>query len=221
MRYLTVSVTGEGTTLHPLVPTLTDPDVLREARMVEWSPSFDPRRVTVLLYLDGDLDRVEAVLAETELVLASDVTRFGDGRGYAYVHAEPHPTEWRLFELATAEWLVPVFPLEYNHDGTVTVRVVGPPERLAAAVRGAPPGVEASVERVGTYDLGRPPVPPALPPRQREALAVAHDAGYYEVPREASRDDVAARLGCAPSTASEHLRKAERRVVRTFLDRRR
>jgi predicted DNA binding protein len=48
---------------------------------------------------------------------------------------------------------------------------------------------------------------------------VAFEAGYYDVPREASRDDVARCLGCAPSTASEHLRKAERRVVSTFLDR--
>ena len=87
-----------------------------------------------------------------------------------------------------------------------------------AAVEAIPDGVETAIERVGEYDLGQAPIPPPLTPRQREALTVATDAGYYDVPRGASRDDVAERLGCAPSTASEHLRKAEGRLVRTFLD---
>ncbi|MXR22550.1 helix-turn-helix domain-containing protein [Halobacterium bonnevillei] len=38
---------------------------------------------------------------------------------------------------------------------------------------------------------------------------MAVDAGYYDVPRTASQDDVAAQLDCAPSTVAEHLRKAE------------
>jgi predicted DNA binding protein len=97
------------------------------------------------------------------------------------------------------------------------MRLVGPTDRLQAAVDATPEGVETSIERVGEYDLGRPPVPGALPDRQREALEVALEAGYYDVPRGATREDVARRLGCAPSTASEHLRKAEARLVRTFV----
>lgn len=217
MRYLHLRLAGGETTLHPLVAALTDDAVADEARMVDWAPSFDPPRVTVLLYLEGDLDRFAGVLAGTDLVRTYDLTRFGDGRGYVYVHSEPHPTEWRLFELALAEGLVTVFPVRYHHDGSLSVRVVGPPDALQAVVEGTPTGVRTSVEQVGEYDLGRPPIPPGLPPRQREALAVAHEAGYYAVPREATRDEVAAALDCAPSTASEHLRKAEARLVETFL----
>nr|WP_244995667.1 helix-turn-helix domain-containing protein [Halomicroarcula pellucida] len=98
------------------------------------------------------------------------------------------------------------------------MRIVGPHQRLQAAVDATPSGVDTVIQQVGEYDLGRPPIPPALPPRQRDALAVALDAGYYDVPRTANRDDVAARLDCAPSTASEHLQKAEAHLVRTFLD---
>lgn len=219
MRYLRVQLAGEETTLHPLVPTLTDPAFFRDARMVDWAPAFDPPRATVLLYLDGDLDRFTSVLADTALVIESDVTDFGDGRGYAYVHSEAHPTEWQLFEVAASEGLIPAFPFPYHADGTMTVRLVGPPAGLQTAVEAAPAGVETTVEEVGEYDLGRPPIPPPLPARQWEALEAAFELGYYAVPREASRDAVADRLGCAPSTASEHLRKAERRVVATFLDR--
>lgn len=219
MRYLQLRLAGEETTLHPLVPTLTDGDAFRDARMVNWAPSFDPPRATVLLYLDGDLDRYAGALEATDIVIHSDLTRIGDGRGYAYVNSEPHPTEWRLFEIATLEGLIPVFPFRYHRDGTMTVRIVGPTARLQAAVEATPDGIETAIEQVGEYDLGQAPIPPGLPPRQREALAAAHELGYYAVPREAGRDEVAARLGCAPSTASEHLRKAERRVVGTYLDR--
>lgn len=128
MRYLQVRLAAGDATLHPLVSALTDPDVFRNAMMLEWTPSFDPPRANVLLYLEGDLDR---------------------------------------------------FPFRDDDDGAITVRFLGPLDRLRAAL----------------------------------------EAGYYAVPREASRADVAAALGCAPSTASEHLRKAERRLVRTFLDR--
>lgn len=217
MRYLHLRLVGEEAVLHPLVPTLTDETVFRDAKMVDWAPSLDPPRSTVLLYLDGDLERFERVLAETALVRAYDVTAFGDGRGYAYVNSDPHPVEWRLFEIGLSDGLVPVFPVQYHHDGSLSMRVVGPTDRLQAAVAATPVGVETTIERVGEYDLGQPPIPPSLPPRQREALAVAFEMGYYAVPREASRDAVAERLGCAPSTASEHLRKAERTVLGTFL----
>ena len=219
MQYLHVRLAGEDATLHPLVSTLTDPAVFADARMLAWSPSEDPPRATVLLYLDGDLDRFARVLDGTDLVLDFDVTAIEPGRGYAYVHSVPHPTEWELFELATAEGLLPVFPVEYRHDGSLSVRIVGPRDRLGAAVEATPDGVQTAIERVGEYDLGQPPIPPGLSPRQREALEVAHDLGYYEVPRETTRAAVADRLGCAESTASEHLRKAERAVVRTYLDR--
>jgi len=173
MRYLHVSVAGEEATLHPLVPTLTDEDLFRDARMMDWSPSFDPPRMTALLYLDGDLDRFEAVLDDTDLVLEYDVTPIRDGRGYAYVHSEPHPTEWQLLEIATGERLIPVFPVQYHDDGTLSVRIVGPTNRLQAAVEATPSGVEASIEKVGGYDVGRPPIPPSLSARQREAIETA------------------------------------------------
>lgn len=219
MRYLHVRLTGDEVELHPLVPTLTDRALFREAAMVDWAPSYDPRRSTVLLYLAGDLEAYEAVLAETDLVLSFDVTRIDGDRGYAYVHSEPHPTEWLLFETFDREGLVPVSPITYNGDGSVDVRILGPNERLREVVAAIPDGVETSIERVGEYDLGRGPIPGTLPPRQREALEVALEAGYYDVPRRATRDDVAELLGCAPSTASEHLQKAEATLVRTHLHR--
>jgi predicted DNA binding protein len=56
-----------------------------------------------------------------------------------------------------------------------------------------------------------------LSDRQREAVRAALDIGYYDQPRGATHEDVAAALDCAPSTASEHLRKAEAELVRAAM----
>ncbi|PSP27438.1 hypothetical protein BRC65_05590 [Halobacteriales archaeon QH_2_65_14] len=56
-----------------------------------------------------------------------------------------------------------------------------------------------------------------LSERQREALRVALAVGYYDSPRRATHEDVADRLDCAPSTASEHLQKAEATLVRSTI----
>jgi predicted DNA binding protein len=52
-----------------------------------------------------------------------------------------------------------------------------------------------------------------LTERQREVLDAATELGYYTVPRQVTASDVAAAVACAPSTASEHLRKIEARIL--------
>ncbi|WP_049937947.1 helix-turn-helix domain-containing protein [Haloplanus natans] len=61
------------------------------------------------------------------------------------------------------------------------------------------------------------PEPPGngLTDRQREALRIAYEMGYFEVPRRASLDDVATELGISASALSERLRRAQTRVIET------
>jgi hypothetical protein len=218
MRYLHVRLSSERATLHPLVATLTDETLFRDVKMVDWSFSRTPPTTTVLLYADGDVEALGRALEETDLVSEYDVTSMGAERGYAFVTSEPHPVEWELFSIGASEGLLTVSPVQYHHDGSISVRVLGSLDRLKSAIADTPEGVKATIERVGEYNLGRPPLPPRLSVRQREALVVASELGYYDVPRRATRDDVADRMECAPSTATEHLQKAERRLVETYVD---
>jgi hypothetical protein len=48
---------------------------------------------------------------------------------------------------------------------------------------------------------------------QRNVLIAAHSTGYFEVPRKITTESLADRLGIDKSTLSEHLRKAEKKVV--------
>lgn len=58
----------------------------------------------------------------------------------------------------------------------------------------------------------------ALTDRQREALQVAHEAGYYEWPREVTCQELADELGVASPTYTEHLRTAEQKLIRLLFE---
>jgi len=57
-----------------------------------------------------------------------------------------------------------------------------------------------------------------LTDRQRTALETAYHAGFFEWPRNASGEEVAASLDIASPTFHQHLRKAERKVFEALLE---
>ena len=57
-----------------------------------------------------------------------------------------------------------------------------------------------------------------LTPAQAEAMKTAHEMGYFEVPRGASSEAVAADLGVSKSAFLERLRRGERALLRHILD---
>ncbi len=56
-----------------------------------------------------------------------------------------------------------------------------------------------------------------LTPKQREALVVAYQCGYYDIPKRAESADVAKALALGKSTTLEHLRKAEKRLLDSYM----
>ncbi|MES3161633.1 MAG: helix-turn-helix domain-containing protein [Halorubrum sp.] len=57
-----------------------------------------------------------------------------------------------------------------------------------------------------------------LTERQREVLAAAHDAGYFDHPKGANAGEVAESLGIDRSTFAEHIAAVQRKVFGTVLD---
>jgi predicted DNA binding protein len=96
--------------------------------------------------------------------------------------------------------------------------VFGPSAEIQAAVEQMPDLIDVTVTEVGGLEAVPGVLDSLLSDRQREALETAFDLGYYEVPRTASHEDVADAMDCAPSTAAEHLRKAESTLLRSVLD---
>lgn len=57
----------------------------------------------------------------------------------------------------------------------------------------------------------------AIPPRQRELLNTAYELGYFEIPREVTLEEIADEMGITKTTASNHMRKAQREVFHFLL----
>lgn len=64
-----------------------------------------------------------------------------------------------------------------------------------------------------THDGTPEPPGDGLTDRQHEALRAAYEMGYFEIPREASLEEVAAELGIATSSVSERLPRAQTRLI--------
>lgn len=57
-----------------------------------------------------------------------------------------------------------------------------------------------------------------LTDRQREVLYTAHEEGYYERPRAKTGEEIARELGISPTTFQEHVRSAERKIVKFLVE---
>jgi predicted DNA binding protein len=216
VRYLQLTLAPGEQSIHPLFPVMADSPFVEVARMLDWNVAR-AETTTTLFRIVGDPEPLRDAVAATEVVLDFEVTPLDGRESYAYIHTEATDTERALWLAFNQEQSLLVPPLVYR-DGTVTCRILGTSRELRGALGAVPEGIEASVERVSQFRGSPDGVPAALTDRQEAVVRAASEVGYYEVPREATAADVGERLGCSPGTASEHLRKAEARLVEAFLD---
>lgn len=54
---------------------------------------------------------------------------------------------------------------------------------------------------------------PSLTPRQREAMALAVEMGYYELPRQTSTEAIGTQMEVTRRTVETHLRRAEQKLI--------
>jgi predicted DNA binding protein len=103
---------------------------------------------------------------------------------------------------------------------TATVRL--PSDTVVREYADAVTDALGDIELVGKYDDASDQQPnqravgttdARLTDRQRETLQMAFHAGYFDQPRSTDADSVAAELGIAQSTFSQHLRAAERKLL--------
>lgn len=213
MRTLHLSVRFPEAWRHPMHRFLEESDAVWTDQLLHWNLATDGVDVA-LFYIEGEREPYVERMETVESIVDYDVTPIDEERFYVYVHERTRPPERRFRESFRDTGLVVLPPIDYLADGSMELTLAGPGADLRAMLAELPDEVEASVEWVGTDGTGPAS---ALTERQREALSAGLDAGYYEVPREGSLDEVAAELDCAPATASTHLRKAEATLVRSVL----
>ncbi|QKY17448.1 bacterio-opsin activator domain-containing protein [Halorubrum sp. CBA1229] len=117
-----------------------------------------------------------------------------------------------------------------SRGGSGTVGAEVPPSEDVSTVvndfTDAYPDAELRVKREQSYgtpifgqECLRAALETDMTDRQREILGAAHDAGYYDWPREVTAEELAERFGICPATFHQHLRAAEQKLVALSLRR--
>ena len=213
MNYLTLVLRQPRETRHPMQNFIADSDAVVREELLSWNllPGEDVEYL--LFFVEGEREPYRDAIAAVDSVPEHTLVPVDDSSFYAYVVQETREADRRFRAAFARRRLLVVPPVEYTSEGHMRFTVVGDPEDMRALVEAVPDAIRVDVEEVGEYDHRRGTVAGALTNRQFEAVCVAAEVGYYEVPRAGSLADVAAELDCAESTASNLLRKAEATVM--------
>lgn len=115
---------------------------------------------------------------------------------------------------------MPLDPTGLKHGREFFDLIIRDRERLFKLVELLEPVGEVAIERVRS-EVETPTLPSQvawnsmlanLTDRQFEALSLAVESGYFDIPREATLEDIADAMAVEKSTAGEHLRRALKRV---------
>ncbi|MFC3478896.1 helix-turn-helix domain-containing protein [Halobacterium litoreum] len=213
-----MSVIAEFTLSHPGLPMMDALEGTGVEFDVEHAAASDPDRPVLFLWATGgDFDRFEANCEDDDTVAdLSVVEDTGDRRLYrVQVSAATDLALYPLDDRLEASRLGVTSGEEGLH-----VRMRFPDRESLSAFRPQleAKGVDATLRRVygeNDPDFGGEH---GLSPKQREALETAVEAGFFEVPRDATLSDVADELGVSTQAASERLRRGVSTFVRTNFD---
>lgn len=211
MRQFTLLIAPENGAFHPTDRALLDePSVTRKTLL--HADRLPDGTAVIQSRLTGDPSAAERVLDEEPTALSYDVFGTGDEEFHVHAHLASAGSAVELIALAAEYNLLIHTPFPFT-DGGLRATLAGTREhvrRAASEVHG-----DITVRFLGTeaYDPQRDDLLSRLTERQRDVLAAAVEIGYYETPRRATHDDIADALDCSTSTAGEHLRKIEERVL--------
>lgn len=218
MKHLRLTVRPDPERAPPFLEfLLRSPDVAI-AHAVDWNRG-DSESSTHLYAIDGDAVGFADTAAATDGVDAVERAA-GDG-SVSHVLLELRDEAVPIFggaaEAIDRAGLVVRRPLVYR-DGRIDGHAVGDPSVLQATLEEVPDAVDVQVDAIGRYPSASVNPATALSDRQAEAIETALELGYYDAPRGATHEDVAAEMGCAANTASRHLQLGEAKLVRAGMD---
>lgn len=212
MRSIRLSIELPEELKHPMHRFVERSDAIDRERLL-YTNLFDDERIQFLFHVEGDPETYAVGLDEAPRISSYEIVPHDVDSFYVLVQ-EPWPAEADVVvSLLKTATVVPIPPVEFTSAGEVGVTLVGTRDGIQTVLDRIPEAVAVEIEQLAPYEEPVTFVSTSLTARQREAVAVAVEVGYYAVPREGSVAEVADDLGCAPSTASNHLRKAEATIM--------
>ena len=219
MKHTRVTLRFDAESAPELLARLGDASAVEEFRLVDWNRA-PPGVSTFLNAVEGDAATFVEAAEATTVVGSVRLVAAEESVSYVFLTAREQllPVMEEVIEAVARAGLIVRRPIVWRDD-RIHSHVVGDPAALQGALDALPEAIDYRIDEIGQFPCGRTNPASALSDRQREAVVVALDLGYYEHPREATQEDVAAELGCATNTASEHLQKAEAKLVRAGMGR--
>lgn len=217
MKHLRAVARITGEQRPALFELLADSPNISEARMLDVNTTLEGVE-TLLFEIDGDPTAFAETATEAAGIESVDVSRTDAGTAYALVVLRPLETSLfqAIHRAGPHAGLVIRTPIVYR-DAKIIGRAVGTPEALQRVLDSMPATFDVRIDEISRYRGALDDPETTLSDRQREALEVAHELGYYDQPRQTTHEEIADELGCAPVTASDHLQKAEAHLVRSVM----
>lgn len=214
---LQISASLAPSVLPSFYVTVTESPAISQLRVVDWNLAADDV-ATVLYDIDGDTSVFVEAARGTDGIEEVAVPPSTGSSGFVLVTANPDALPFfRTFLVLTARaGLLVRSPVVYS-DFETSGEVVGDAAVLQTAVDAAPRTVDVTIEEVGSRPSLRTDPFSELSTRQRETVLTAFEHGYYRHPRETTHAELAEKLGCAPNTVSEHLQKAEVKLIEALV----
>lgn len=181
---------------------------------VEVEPAVaSPADLALLVIRPDDVDRETVDDALRADPAVERIDRLGGGdRAWEYGVRWGDPVR-RLVDDVVAEGAV--VSSAAARDGRWYVRVTATDRSALLAVQDLLRGVDPTVEclSVTTLDGGERSARDVLTEKQRRAVVAAYEAGYYDVPRRTTTEEVADELGVSHQALSERFRRAHAKLV--------
>ena len=194
--------------LGPTLEALPSVDVELERQY-----ALDPARPIVFCWIRyRDHERVDRALADDPTVAAFDRIGGVDGRSLYRLHR----SETNVVE-AYRQWVGAGGELLdcRGSDGSWDVEMRFPDRDSFGRYHDflADEGVALELHRLADGDERHGGSESAVTDAQREALVLAHERGFFEVPRETRLSEIADQLGISTQAVSERLRRGQAQLI--------
>jgi predicted DNA binding protein len=192
--------------------------------------TFQDRRYIGIIVLEADdFDAALEVIETHQTIDSIDVIeRYEPNhreRTTATLFLRGRLTEFTPLQTLLYEGFLPLGPTRLENGGECFDLLVDDREELSTAIDLLDEFGNVTLERI-SEDFRHEIVPSTaewqellstIPPRQRELLNRAAQQGYFEIPRQITLEELADEMGITKTTASNHLRKAERQMIEFLL----
>ena len=212
MRYFEGTLRPERGYFHEFDQVLrAEPNIAAEA--IHQLTLMEDETLVLLYELDGTPAEVESFLDEQFEAITYQTSNVGENR-LVYAHIKPSLIVRDLVQVPQRSGIVIDYPMVFLDEGSLRVKLVGEESALQRAVSELSEIVQVDVERLGRYAPETDRLFVQLTDRQQEILLTAVEVGHYDVPRDATYQDIAEVVGLTVATVGEHLHKIESTVFR-------